>query len=225
MKKICFLICLFFFATGLHCKCEEYKSDRTRVLKNTSSDNFSANCIGDLKSIGKSAGPSITIENDSVIINIVQNMQCCPMFNLSISEIANDTLFVTFYDTTSFYCNCMCDFEIRISAAELTSQNINVVHYNGKAYELKTSSIKRYQALDMQIFPNPAKEQITFRLSENKIKQIQIYNIKGTLINTIDVSNNASETIYNISNYKAGVYLYRIRNNKNQDVIGKFIVL
>ena len=78
---------------------------------------------------------------------------------------------------------------------------------------------------DISLCPNPAKEKITFRFSESGIKQIKIYDIKGTLIDTIEVLNNAMEVEYKTSNYKKGVYLYSVRNNKNQEARGRFIVL
>ena len=77
----------------------------------------------------------------------------------------------------------------------------------------------------INVYPNPAKEKITFRFPESGINQIEIYDIRGALIETIKVSNDALEVECKTSNYKAGVYLYNIRNNKTQVIKGTFIVL
>ena len=89
------------------------------------------------------------------------------------------------------------------------------------------ANIQEYQKEEysISVYPNPAKEKIIFRFSENGIKQIKIYDSKGALIDTIEVSDNLLEVEYKTSHYKAGVYLYSILNNKNQETKGNFIVL
>jgi hypothetical protein len=95
------------------------------------SDNFSATC-NETDNLDL-AQTYIYLHNDSIIIEDVINNQCCPEFALKISEVINDSLFITFSDTTSMMCDCMCDYDVRINAGKLPMENLIVV-YNGKAF-------------------------------------------------------------------------------------------
>ena len=89
---------------GNICKKQEYNNEVfyelsiTAILKDVSSDNFRANCIGEIGDENQSATPVIIAENDSVVIQYIKYEQCCAEFDLRISEVINDTLYVTFSD-------------------------------------------------------------------------------------------------------------------------------
>ncbi len=95
------------------------------------SNNYSAVCkLDDDPDITQT---SVFIQNDSIIIEDVLYNQCCPQFALCISEVENDTLYVTFTDTASIFCTCMCYFDIIINAGKFHS-NITRINYNGKCH-------------------------------------------------------------------------------------------
>ena len=69
---------------------------------------------------------------------------------------------------------------------------------------------------NFEIYPNPAKDFINIKFSENSNNQFEIINIAGTKVKTIHVNNNTEKI--DISGLKAGVYF--IKSNEN---IVKFI--
>lgn len=75
------------------------------------------------------------------------------------------------------------------------------------------------QTLDISLFPNPAKSKVTFK-SENNGK-IDIYNISGALIKTIDKKNQSVDL--NVSGLSSGVYIAKFISN-NKTAIKKLIV-
>ena len=118
---------------------EVYELSITAILEDASPDNFSANCTGASEDELRFATPPIiTIENDSVIIRHTKYEQCCAQFSLKISEVINDTLYVTFCDTATLQCDCMCNYAVRISAIESTSNTLKVC-YNGVVYNVNGS--------------------------------------------------------------------------------------
>jgi hypothetical protein len=99
------------------------------------SDNFSAIC-GDTDDSNYSQKLQIYIQNDSIIIEDVICNQCCPEFALKISDIVNDSLYVSFSDTTTtMMCDCMCDFSVTINAGKTNSTDIRI-NYNGNWYSI-----------------------------------------------------------------------------------------
>lgn len=79
-------------------------------------------------------GTKVSVQNDSVIIETNLFNQCCPGFELTISD-ENNSIYVILKDTSTLLCNCMCDFSIRINAGNYNS-NINQVKFNGKWYSI-----------------------------------------------------------------------------------------
>ena len=97
------------------------------------SDHFSAACEG-MDDLNSPQYLRIYIQNDSIIIEDVIYNQCCPEFALKVSEIINDSLYVSFLDTTTtMMCDCMCDFSVKINACKTNSRDINI-NYNGNWY-------------------------------------------------------------------------------------------
>lgn len=121
------------------------------------SNNFSAVC----NQIEKSnlSKTHVFFKNDSIIIEDVINNQCCPKFALKISEIINDSLFVTFSDTTTMTCKCICNFDVKINAGKFINNSLTII-YNGESYILNSydsivveskiwSSVSGYYGADM----------------------------------------------------------------------------
>lgn len=65
---------------------------------------------------------------------------------------------------------------------------------------------------DLLLFPNPAKDKLNLKISENQIgNQITIYSILGQELNSYVL--NTEETILDISHYQNGIYLLKINTN------------
>lgn len=75
------------------------------------------------------------------------------------------------------------------------------------------------------VYPNPAKSIINFNLNktQNKIIHIEIFDFQGKQMFS-DSKTNDSSTSIDISNFKKGVYFYRINNIAKEKYDGKFIV-
>ncbi|MCO6498751.1 MAG: T9SS type A sorting domain-containing protein [Vicingus serpentipes] len=91
---------------------------------------------------------------------------------------------------------------------------INTTGVNELAY--KNGSISAY--------PNPAENQITFAITNVAITNINIYDVTGSLVETISM-NNKSSVVHNLEKYESGVYFYKSLGNDNELIgAGKFIV-
>ncbi|MDR2836077.1 MAG: ExeM/NucH family extracellular endonuclease [Bacteroidales bacterium] len=72
-----------------------------------------------------------------------------------------------------------------------------------------------------KIFPNPASSTISLQLSEN-IKQLEIFNITGKIVDSIYYFNSKE---INISNLQKGVYFVKILTESNKYYLQKFVKL
>jgi len=79
-----------------------------------------------------------------------------------------------------------------------------------KVYEatLAASDIQKQRT---QIFPNPARDQVQIK-TEDKLKEIQIYDALGRLVKTETTS------VFNISNLTKGTYLLKIKTENGQTI-------
>jgi hypothetical protein len=75
-----------------------------------------------------------------------------------------------------------------------------------------TAILPTVQRTGIKLFPNPFNSAITLQLDESKVKTIQIYNLTGSLLQTILP---VQPTIRFGENFKAGVYLVKVSGEKN----------
>ncbi len=68
----------------------------------------------------------------------------------------------------------------------------------------------------VNIFPNPSIDYVNVDLNQNKINiyKIDLLNLYGQIINSLDIENMASKARFNISNLADGVYYLRFNTNK-----------
>ncbi len=85
----------------------------------------------------------------------------------------------------------------------------------------ETSIITLKSALIDQAYPNPSKTTISlpYSLNDGEISTMQIFNVKGVLIETKTIGSNYNKILLNVENYPAGVYLYEVKGQS-----GKFVV-
>lgn len=195
-----------------------YELNITAILKDISPIHFSANCIGEVGDENQSTIPVVTIENDSIIIQHMKYEQCCSEFALRVSEVINDTLYVTFSDIATEQCACMCNYVIRISTIKSKSQTLKV-YYNGVVYELKASDVKNINNQHIQIFPNPTKGIIELiGIEDYSNMNYEVHNSIGQIIQ----SESLSQTI-DLSNRK-GLHILTIMQN-NQIIVREKIMV
>jgi hypothetical protein len=76
----------------------------------------------------------------------------------------------------------------------------------------------------VQLFPNPAADQLTFSLTEelaNSTKSIEIYDALGKNVKTVNVS--SEQTKINVAELARGVYTCRLVNSSNQTIVKRFV--
>jgi hypothetical protein len=76
-------------------------------------------------------------------------------------------------------------------------------------------------------YPNPfnAKTTISFSMSENTNASIEIFNLKGQLIEQFNLNSNQNSVTWNAENQASGVYLYKMKSNGRYTSTKKMILL
>ncbi len=103
-----------------------------------------------------------------------------------------------------------------------TSIYILKVDSNGNFTRTSLVDNNQIDPLDYAIFPNPAKEQVTFRQYNQQVSyQLSLFDIKGRLAKQIEVMN--SETIINLTDLKSGTYIYQLVDENGKRGSGKLM--
>ncbi|MDD3080346.1 MAG: T9SS type A sorting domain-containing protein [Paludibacter sp.] len=188
-----------------------YELNISAILINVSDDRFAASCNGEVGEENNSTQPTVKIQNDSIIIEYVEYKQCCAKYALRTSDIINDTLFVILSDTAREECDCMCNFDIRISVIASTSENIKVC-YNGIIYGINTSEIiNQINISKINLFPNPNEGEITIKgVNDYENMRYEICNSIGQIIQFGNL-----ERVVELSTIKNGLYFIKIIHGKN----------
>lgn len=76
--------------------------------------------------------------------------------------------------------------------------------------DISWTSVNNHQAQNINVFPNPANNVINFDLSDANARSIQIFDMTGKLVNTVDVRN-SFETV-NVNSLSNGLYIYKIND-------------
>ena len=195
-----------YYKVGDEYRWEFYYLNITAVLKELSSDNFSANCTNE----NLSWTPTISIENDFVIIEYKRLYSVCPEFVLKVSEVINDTLYVFFFDapTADEICLGECEAHVRLRIPKPETQ-FSKVYYNGVVYDLNTSDVEQIINQQIQISPNPTNGLIEIKGIENFSNlNYEVRNSIGQMIQ----SGNLQQTI-DLSG-KSGIYIFTITENQ-----------
>ena len=72
------------------------------------------------------------------------------------------------------------------------------------------------------VYPQPARDNITFKFKAEGAEELRIYNSKGVLIKTYNVSNISSFKVEEL--LQSGVYFYTVQYKKGKTLSGKFII-
>ncbi len=80
-------------------------------------------------------------------------------------------------------------------------------------YENNTTSIYEYENKNIEVYPNPAFEYIKIT-SNTVMQQIKLFDIQGSLVQTLDVSGSTEYTWLINQHLPKGIYFLQILNNK-----------
>lgn len=99
----------------------------------------------------------------------------------------------------------------------VNGQQASFVGASCRAYTLFSSLTEiEIAAQSLNVYPNPASEVINFSIDYNKASTVQIMDITGRVIETVNFNLNNAQV--DVRNYNAGVYLYQVLNNEGQVV-------
>jgi hypothetical protein len=103
-----------------------------------------------------------------------------------------------------------------------TSIYILKVDSNGNFTRTSLMDHNQIDPLDYAIFPNPVKEQATFRQYNQQVSyQLSLFDINGRLVKEIQIVN--SETTLNLTELKSGTYLYQLIDENGKRGSGKLV--
>lgn len=95
-------------------------------------------------------------------------------------------------------------------------------YYLNSTSQITTSLIEYNIKNPLVMFPNPTEGFLTFRLTDENIQKIFVYNQIGVLIDEYNI-NNYQEIILNVESYNKGVYFVRILNSNNETSTTSFV--
>lgn len=84
-------------------------------------------------------------------------------------------------------------------------------------YEMSVSNEDVAEAIDLNVYPNPADDElfVEFDLAQNQLLQINLYHANGQKIRTINSSTNGIQAItLDVSDLKSGVYFLELQTEK-----------
>ncbi|MFN3444907.1 MAG: T9SS type A sorting domain-containing protein [Bacteroidia bacterium] len=120
-------------------------------------------------------------------------------FALTIPEGTNQQSFI-----------CMAIYSISGSQAAFQGASCRVYTLFSSLTEIEIA------AQSLSVYPNPASEIINFSIDYNKATTVQMMDITGRVIETVNFNMNNAQV--DVRNYNAGVYLYQVLNNEGQVV-------
>ena len=97
------------------------------------------------------------------------------------------------------------------------SSGTNTIEVTGTGVE--TVGINELNEKSLLCYPNPAQNYITipYNISHNQF--LNIYNVNGELVEKIKVYSNSDKKELNISNYKAGIYFFKLNGKTNKFIV------
>jgi len=92
-------------------------------------------------------------------------------------------------------------------------------------YDISTGINGNYVSNSLIAYPNPANNQISFKYDlKSKKSYINIYNVVGEKINTINLNSQQGVYTLNTSNFNSGIYFYDFNIDGKKVSTNKFIV-
>lgn len=96
------------------------------------------------------------------------------------------------------------------------------LHLTGEIYD----NIQNMSIADMEFYPNPVNERITFKHDSKLSGNLSITNIQGQIIHQFNLNSQQETFTWNIpSNLENGIYIYNMQLSDKQIHKGKFLIL
>ena len=141
---------------------------------------------------------------------------------IDISDIDNENMTASkYFDTFPSNNNANYDGSWNVYPF-FESQNIVISGTNGFTLVKESSLLETsdFDSGNFNLYPNPAKNNLTINSNKEPLTQIEIFNVLGQKVLNYNVSSTLSENI-NISSLNSGMYLVKINNLTTKRLIVK----
>lgn len=181
--------------------------------------------VGWGKILPPSGGSFVPLPREVLLLKISEVQLDSIYVNGTLSNMASLLLFGVNQGNTltrNFYCF--------VDTADL--QPVAIFEYGASDFQLCSKAIFRMNNLDyagiansykesfIQLFPNPASNQLTFE-SNSEIKKVKIVSAEGKTV--LDLSNDIRNTIH-LDLFQNGIYYIKFTTNSGEIAVRKFIV-
>ncbi|MCF8296807.1 MAG: T9SS type A sorting domain-containing protein, partial [Saprospiraceae bacterium] len=105
-----------------------------------------------------------------------------------------------------------------------TTSNLEYSYYNGDG---KNPNNQEQEELEIQLFPNPAKNQLTFicTIPEEQSGELKIYDVTGGFIAKYNLNEGNNKLLINTEKYNAGIYFYYVKINGAIKANDKIVII
>lgn len=114
-----------------------------------------------------------------------------------------------------------------VSFGEDINKELYIIDIGGDIYKVKggeTAGTEDFSINNsLSMLPNPASQNVVFRLKEDNLQTIQFFDIRGSLVYSEENISNNEKTI-SIENLNAGIYFAKVISEKAQSAVKKLIV-
>lgn len=178
---------------------------------------------------------AITNSNGSQVILAYPNANSFAVRIASKEYAANDTMHVQLGLTINQYVTSSAKIGVVVIAHVVNRPDLTFESNTDNNQKFKNDitwwNIEKWpvgikeelEGVNFNVFPNPATTVVNFETEYNKASKIEILDITGRLIETVDFTMGSTQV--NTTNYSNGVYIYNITNTNGVVVkTGKFSV-
>ena len=185
----------------------------------------------------------MTIEKEGVLV--ITNPKEAQIQNLELSRRAMESICIGYsfregldQNKELFREGKAIEFAFKIdhssSSKHATGSSANIIYVKVKPpKELAKSNEKEYQlvansiAESFQLMPNPAQDkfQINFKNTADLVQTIEIYNLEGKVVQSVDFDKIQGLSIeVNVANLEGGMYIVRVTSTK-ESIVRKLVLL
>jgi len=167
--------------------------------------------ITDISEIAKYL--ELNIQYQAIVSNQLKTGNTLTITSVSIDPTNNKAIIITTKEVIPATAN-----------VSLTFNNVALLSTNGESFNQLAQTatfVKIAKAVSMSVYPNIASSTITISAENNST--IEIFSINGILLNRL-TSNSAIQTI-DVSAYRPGTYIVKLKTSKAQTISRPFIKL
>jgi hypothetical protein len=99
-----------------------------------------------------------------------------------------------------------------INGFPINGNRMATITFTFNSSTLEVENVNPFQ--NIKVYPNPTKGEVTlYKLQNSDLKTVELYNILGSLVQTIEVKKGVSIATLNFSHLNPGIYLLKLKNS------------